>query len=1083
MTLPRWKMLAVLSAIALTATLLPGLARDARAFPVATDPASYQLCGRVFPDPHAYWPSPAPLPGQSPWAKGNATCRAVDFLSWQQTLDGLEFLASDGMFGDFIEIYDLSDPGGPYADALDFDAGEGLTAGLPRIDGSRERHPMIFIRVTDEEDTGIAIEDREHFVYTLSLHGIERAGVEGGIRAIEDLATWASCEKHGGASPANCAQEDAGPDNPHPLLETVPDESTTAGEALRQSSVWFVLSNPDGWVRGDKQDGGFFYQRYNGNGMDLNRDWPAEGFTFRPYTPWSEPENRTTGKALQAIKDDWAGGVDLHGQLIDRAFSFTLIGGSERPFGKDRRVLQYVKGAWADAEARLAWNPLIKGNDEPEPCVFGAGGTSDDPNCDPTNRMYGVQWGTIWDTIDYTVSGAIGDWMDNPRGLNADAIDNEMSLSHLGNCGIGTCYLIDFEQLHVDGNKSLIFAMIHYTLTPEDQTFRYDGRAAYLHNPRVIADLGAPATAAADFGLPPQAAEATGTVFHTGGSSVYEFAVAGPVDGVYNGGLSAEFTFTNLQGVSLGTANEIAIDRQLEDGEEPDPQRGSVADGWQTMNSYFNQAVTYAQGGARIDVNGPPPGLYRLRVTGEAPVDWSATINFTEEVAWPDPGQEPFEATNMGFFDMLSEFVPDADDRLVRVDVDDVLSGAVDLARFDTVIAADDAFLPGWEDPTDIRATAQEADSGAVAVPAPAAGQRTDASSVSFEFDVEPGHKRLEADISYVLPGDMDIYLQLQAPDGTWSGDLASGTSFSLNGESLSYSAPAAGHYRLVIVNYAAPPQPADVTITYFAGDEEVDPTTTIVPLDRYPDDNIDTRVTSYTAADRDAMADIARSFVEQGGNLVLTDDALRALEWMELVPPGSVAGQAVYAGHVQFEYTDAEGEVVVTFDDPLAANVDQPGSAEGPNHRHQVTEPVPLGYAIEDLTGGDFPTLPQWGVDRQAWDDAGGRIAGTIGAGDVTLGELPVGDGVVRILGTLLPFPTDEFDHPFGVADYALTWTGYELAQNLFDWTNPNGRVGGNTGEDVETPTTGPSIPVAPIGLAAIFLIAGLRRRLTART
>jgi len=77
-----------------------------------------------------------------------------------------------------------------------------------------------------------------------------------------------------------------------------------------------------------------FDQRYNGNGMDLNRDWPTLGFTYRPYTPWSEPETRAFGKILKSVgpKDAsgdpaWAGGIDLHGQLIDRAFSFTLIGG------------------------------------------------------------------------------------------------------------------------------------------------------------------------------------------------------------------------------------------------------------------------------------------------------------------------------------------------------------------------------------------------------------------------------------------------------------------------------------------------------------------------------------------------------------------------------------------------------------------------------------------------------------------------------------------------------------------------------------------------------------------------------------
>ncbi len=182
------------------------------------------------------------------------------------------------------------------------------------------------------------------------------AGAEAGVRAAEDLATWAYCEAVAGGTllpngKTNCAQEGA---IPHALLETTPGQSVTAGDALRRTSVWLAFANPDGWRRGDPDNLARFYQRYNGNGVDLNRDWPTIGFTFRPYTPWSEPETRHFGRVLKQIRDRWDGGIDLHGQLVDRAFSFTLMGASERDYAKDQRILQTVKGAWADAEQRLA---------------------------------------------------------------------------------------------------------------------------------------------------------------------------------------------------------------------------------------------------------------------------------------------------------------------------------------------------------------------------------------------------------------------------------------------------------------------------------------------------------------------------------------------------------------------------------------------------------------------------------------------------------------------------------------------------------------------------------------------------------
>ena len=142
--------------------------------------------------------------------------------------------------------------------------------------------------------------------------------------------------------------------------------------------------------------------------------------------------------------------------------------GGEQDYAKNQRILQTVKGAWADAEQRLAWSPLIKPNTAPK----------DD------QRLYGVQWGTVWDTIAYT-TGSLGDWINSPLGLDGDGIDNEMSLSHISNCGVGSCYLVDAEQLHVDGNKSLVYSMVNFTLQPEDTTFRVPGSIAYVRSPKL----------------------------------------------------------------------------------------------------------------------------------------------------------------------------------------------------------------------------------------------------------------------------------------------------------------------------------------------------------------------------------------------------------------------------------------------------------------------------------------------------------------------------------------------------------------------------------------------------------------------
>lgn len=850
----------------------------ALAEPVADNDSLYAACGRVFPDPQAYAPSPTPAAGESPFAKGNASCRAQDFISYQGALRGLNYLSTK--YPGFLEVIDLAETT-EYDDVLNRELGDGFSAGLPNGTLARNRSHLHLFKVTNAASP-IPEAARDHFVFPLSIHGIERAGIEGGLRAIEDLVTWGALE----------------PDRM--ILETADAEvggarNLPVGEVLQRSVSYFVLANPDGWRRGDSGEAGPFFMRYNGNGMDMNRDWPEIGYTERQYTPWSEPETRTFGKVLKDIKQKWTGGIDLHGQLTDRAFSFTLIGGSQRPFDKNERVQQFVEQAYADAEARLSWSEFIKPNNELPACVEpGLNGTVNPPPCDARNRYYGVQYGTIWDTIDYTVSGAFGNWIDSPIGLNADGIDNEMSVSHLINCGTGKCYLNQFEQLHVDGNKSLIYAMLNFSLQPPPAEFTFSGDAAYLVNPRRLVDAGSPSPTAPE-GKVAQEALAT-TQNHGGGGSAnsggttFEFDIADPASTeFYTGGVSGQVTYSNVQGVGGAAANGIAIDRQLEDGS------------WERVNRDFNQSPIYLQTGMKVDVNFPVPGHYRTRVFGPVPAQFRLDVFFTTAPAWPDPGQLPFDVSNMDFFTALQPFIAEGGS-LTPVSVDDVLAGTRNLDNFDTVIAVDDAFLPGYE-PT------------------------------------------------------------------------------SATKESL-------------------PP-------------------------------------TNRSRLDRDALAEAVRGFAERGGNVVLTDDSLRALEWMRLVPEASTEQIGVYAGHVAFTADDGE---TTTYEDPLAANILRPGAAEGTNHRRQITEPVPIGYRVEVNNEGLFQ--PEWFVDRAAWDAAGGRTVGTEGTDDssqrVTFGEVPVGAGQVRILGSFTPVPSTEYDHPFGLSSYAITEPGYELARNMWSHENP---------------------------------------------
>ena len=199
------------------------------------------------------------------------------------------------------------------------------------------------MKVTDEQST-VPENQRKHFAYVLSIHGIERAGLEGGIRALEDLVTWAACEENPQPTgvPA-CSAEGPFPKRIlEPMFEQDPNArpNPTAGEVARNAVIYFILANPDGWHRGEVSTGGVFFQRYNGNGMDLNRDWPTKGYVEPNYTPWSEPETVGFGRFLEQVRDQtddkrFDGGIDLHGMLNAPSFSFTLLGAGQRDYRKN----------------------------------------------------------------------------------------------------------------------------------------------------------------------------------------------------------------------------------------------------------------------------------------------------------------------------------------------------------------------------------------------------------------------------------------------------------------------------------------------------------------------------------------------------------------------------------------------------------------------------------------------------------------------------------------------------------------------------------------------------------------------------
>jgi hypothetical protein len=166
------------------------------------------------------------------------------------------------------------------------------------------------------------------------------------------------------------------------------------------------------------------------------------------------------------------------------------------------------------------------------------------------------------------------------------------------------------------------------------------------------------------------------------------------------------------------------------------------------------------------------------------------------------------------------------------------------------------------------------------------------------------------------------------------------------------------------------------------------------------------------------------KAYVDAGGNLVLTDQSMKLLEALGAVPAGSVGVVNKYAGMTLLQ--DRKHELA-KFSVPLS---------------RQTYEPVPIGYPI----GGQ---APNWYVNITSFKAAGGEVVGVVpksgstGGGstnpltqtgaqvEANVGRMKIGAGSINFVGGLLPDPTQEHYHPYGLSSYATTYFGNLILYN----------------------------------------------------
>ncbi|WP_255196741.1 M14 family metallopeptidase [Halorarius litoreus] len=367
--------------------------------------------------------------------------RSVDFISYEQLTDGLAQL--EAQYPSRVRVQSIGKSPGHTNNLTD-----------------RNDPKDIFVAEVTNYDSDASFEEKEKIFYSCSLHGLERAGAEAGARIIENIAR---------------GDDKAG---------SIPD-------LLDDAVFIFGFTNPDGWaVRNPQYDSGWqtggpgashprapaapLYERGNAEIYDTNRQYPTVGYITTAHNP-GEPEAapdyiREKVPDALAIVEHFRGyenlnyGADLHGGPIFSDFVLGLISQDQYTLEEAHEVYAMCEVIKENLDGALSEWQTIGDATEPIRAEFGnpqglyGGALPDD----------GFDYATIYDTIDYTVSGAMLDWMAHPEelgGLGMTTLDFEMSFSHMAG---GNVFNPELLRMEVIGYREAIRTISDFAVRNSD---------------------------------------------------------------------------------------------------------------------------------------------------------------------------------------------------------------------------------------------------------------------------------------------------------------------------------------------------------------------------------------------------------------------------------------------------------------------------------------------------------------------------------------------------------------------------------------------------------------------------------------
>jgi hypothetical protein len=467
----------VLVVTAAAALLVGGLAPAASATPVCTD--GYKggpplaACGnRIFPEA----------------AVAKAYIQySPDPTGFREYADGIAFLAQK--YPRYIQVFSLDSRYGKKAVSAGPD-GKRSTAAGDTGDGRQ----IWVIRLTDRN---VPDKGKKKLFFSMSVHGNERGGLEGGLRAVEDLAIAAS---NPDATISDGVEGYKSATGRKPVIHTY-----AVRDVLAKEDVYLTDFNIDGWEVGDnyKTPTGP-YERGNSIGTDLNRQMPTIGRIDPSRNPLEESETRYGTQLIDALAKEAGGrmsyGADIHGELTSRAYVDIMYPAGQFDSVKHRQLMAIAERTKSVIDATLyagIQNQIENetGGDEGQgvedfPCDFGPTGCI--PEISNTIPTQPAHWATVWDTLGYTDTGFIGDYLASDASVTG--MDYEIFLNHTVPDKAWNVYL---QENHINASRAIVKTAMAYALF-QDREFNASnvqvetgGQAGYVLDPSFVTNTDA----------------------------------------------------------------------------------------------------------------------------------------------------------------------------------------------------------------------------------------------------------------------------------------------------------------------------------------------------------------------------------------------------------------------------------------------------------------------------------------------------------------------------------------------------------------------------------------------------------------